>query len=675
MQNEVERLPGHACVVLVAVLTGLWGVQSACTKRKAPPREDPDLAARNMPAAGRPRPRPRPGASRAVGLFLAWNRAGRRSLFQLSPRGGEPTSVLGTDRQSVRWAAVADSGTAVALLGKREDGRNELRRALLGPTLDVRGVGVDAARIQRVRAISSDGGVIAVELVSGELAVVRVRAGGSSLTSVGARAFGRPMYGVALSPDGSKLAFAVMKTSCASGARLMATCPVSLYGVDLRAASPQPHAIVTGADAVHYDPQFVTPDGRELIYQTNAGDRSEPCRKHVNGCVYSIHRIGFRGGRSRVVARDGVLGRLAPDGTLVHRRRTLRGAARSWDHQTLVIAPPGKTPVVAFAGAVRNRVHFVSPDGDLILVQTTRHGRPSLDLVGRDGKRLRPGIPGDQVRAMGWSVRALPPGPARVRAPAAVRRLVEAAQIARSHVGLQGQLGVLGVDAAAANQAELRGAAFQSHTALGAWLQGGKGRAGIVGRAELCVRRRTAAGHAARWQVVGTVDNEVVVVTAPAARRPPAPQAGKPLATFDARPNGGALELVGFVLPRLVMNGARFTMELQWRVIVPPPTVWKVFVHVDGRAMRVLGDHWADLCGALGGPLGWRQGDVIRDRFDVTAANLYGRASPGRHTVYVGWFSGNRRAKLTAPERSFGDRYRVGTIEILPSGSRSGQPK
>jgi len=448
--------------------------------------------------------------------------------------------------------------------------------------------------------------------------------------------------------------------------RLMSKCPVTLHGVDLRAKHLTIHPIVRDPERVSYDPQFVRADGGELLYMTNAGDRSPECQKHVNDCSYAIRRIPFQGGQSKGVLNPGVLARQASDGTLFLRRRGRRGGHRDWRQQSLVMVEAGKPPVVLLKDAVRNRIHHVSPDARWVLLQTQREGRTLLEIIGRDGKRARPGLGGAVVRTMGWSARPLPAGPARVRPPPKELQLREAVNRATQHVGPRGETGFLGVDRVVYQRLGSPGRRFLGEAPANRWLAESPRRALVVSRGQYCaLRRRVRPGAALR--VLDTVDNELVVVvwTQGDDRSKPAPKARMRLATFDARSAGGGhVELMGYEVPTSVRPGGRFRAVLHWRVLQPFPRHWKVFVHIDGQASRVLADHAADLCGAAS----WKAGELIRDRFDVTATTAYGAPPPGRYQMYVGWFAGNRRARVTASTPTKGNRYRVAELRLSATG-------
>ena len=87
---------------------------------------------------------------------------------------------------------------------------------------------------------------------------------------------------------------------------------------------------------------------------------------------------------------------------------------------------------------------------------------------------------------------------------------------------------------------------------------------------------------------------------------------------------------------------------------------WKLFVHVEGpNKLFFNGDHrparpfeW------------WRAGQYIRYTTTVAVPRS---AQPGRYTVWVGMFTGNRRAKASAPRAKIVDDAVAATeLEIVP---------
>ncbi len=131
-------------------------------------------------------------------------------------------------------------------------------------------------------------------------------------------------------------------------------------------------------------------------------------------------------------------------------------------------------------------------------------------------------------------------------------------------------------------------------------------------------------------------------------------------ATFDDR-----VRLVGYNMPERVSRGETFEVTLYYEVLAPISRNWKVFVHFDRGGSRFNGDH--EPAEGVCGTRYWQAGDVVVDRFEVTAG---GAGHPrGEHQVWTGFFVGSRgnwtnMSVSDAPDADDQDRVRIGTIRV-----------
>ena len=272
----------------------------------------------------------------------------------------------------------------------------------------------DAAR---VRAVSEDGSVIVVQRSNDVLAASIESDGTEKMVLVDVGAVGRLMYSVALSADGSRLAFSAMRAACADSQERAETCPVGLYGVDLDAASAEPRPIDVPEGGVSYDPQFAEPDGSAVLFLTAIDDGSDACRNRVDACTFSLRRAPFAGGAAGTVVEDGTFGRLAPDGTLLFRRRDETDPDRSFPSRTLWRRRAGESPV-----QIRDDLSIwaqaPSPDSRWVAFRSNPEGEDETPIVRRHGWKTRG--PAHERPVLGWSAGPLPPESAPVhRAPSA----------------------------------------------------------------------------------------------------------------------------------------------------------------------------------------------------------------------------------------------------------------
>lgn len=86
----------------------------------------------------------------------------------------------------------------------------------------------------------------------------------------------------------------------------------------------------------------------------------------------------------------------------------------------------------------------------------------------------------------------------------------------------------------------------------------------------------------------------------------------------------------------------RYHLRFFLRVLKPITTAWKAFVHIDGHQRRFNGDH-AVVDGRYAMNL-WQPGDVVVDDLPF---QLEPNFTTGDYTVYMGFFSGDMRFRVT----------------------------
>jgi 4-amino-4-deoxy-L-arabinose transferase-like glycosyltransferase len=124
-----------------------------------------------------------------------------------------------------------------------------------------------------------------------------------------------------------------------------------------------------------------------------------------------------------------------------------------------------------------------------------------------------------------------------------------------------------------------------------------------------------------------------------------------------------SIELIGADFPETVRRPGKIPLHLHFRVLAPPPPGYMVFVHFDiPGEPRLIGDH-APLGGAF--PTAhWLPGEYIKDFVEVDVP--YMTTTPGTYTLFIGWWPGGERKRLSVtsgPHDGF-DRVRIGALEI-----------
>ncbi|MBW1872028.1 MAG: hypothetical protein JRJ19_08195, partial [Deltaproteobacteria bacterium] len=123
----------------------------------------------------------------------------------------------------------------------------------------------------------------------------------------------------------------------------------------------------------------------------------------------------------------------------------------------------------------------------------------------------------------------------------------------------------------------------------------------------------------------------------------------------------GAAFLGYDVEPESPEIGDEFELTLYWKCLKPIGKSWQVFVHIDGHGHefhRIHGDHYP-LKGLFTTDR-WMNDDIIRDKIKLKIPIEF---SPGRFTIYVGFYSGDPRMKvLPGFPQDGSNRVRAGTL-------------
>lgn len=629
---------------------------------KSGKREEPP-----QPVPQPPGPEQPPPGARVLLVGPAEN--GEPQLFQWVPGAGAPSGVAVAGGAPIVSAASSPSSAALAFTVRGVGGADRLWRVTAAAPDQAAEVPVTLeAGATNVHGVSDDGRVIALDVGADLIVASQAQPGAAvEIRTVPVGPLGKRMYGVSLAADGSRLAFSVMDHACSGDARQMARCPVRLYGIDLTAADSAPRELApaAGATTVSYDPQLLGPHGDEVLYLTTGRDGSPACGEHVNQCRYALERRPFAGGDATLVEDDAVLGRIAPDGTLSFRRLDRPNGTQSWWGQSLVVAaaPAARTLVDR---ALDNRYHFWSPDSQWIAGHRNLDDRIEVGAFRRDGTIIA-GPVGPALRVIGWFAAPLPAGTTQLREPDAVRGLRAAVELAAA-VSPGAAVAVSGAPpyayaALAQPPPDVDAAELES------WLATAGPRTAVLPRTRYCALRDRLRRQGVALGAVHSIEPDLVVAATPAPANTLDPRtvavdpAAPALARFDGRAHGGGLvELVRAEVPPSAHRGERIRVGLVWRIVEPPSPAWRVFVHIDGTAQRIGADHPVALCG----PGAWTPGTLVADSFDVVMGNDFTGVAPGKYVVFVGWFSGQHRAKASGTAEAIDDRVALSSIDLQP---------
>lgn len=125
----------------------------------------------------------------------------------------------------------------------------------------------------------------------------------------------------------------------------------------------------------------------------------------------------------------------------------------------------------------------------------------------------------------------------------------------------------------------------------------------------------------------------------------------------------GKIELLGYDLSlphdNYVGAGERFEITWYFRTLRTVPGDYKLFVHIDGDAQRIHGDHQA-INGTY--PLRyWDEGDVIVDRHRLDVPSTF---RPATFEIFLGFFAGETRLPVTEGPKDDANRVRAGVLRI-----------
>ena len=121
------------------------------------------------------------------------------------------------------------------------------------------------------------------------------------------------------------------------------------------------------------------------------------------------------------------------------------------------------------------------------------------------------------------------------------------------------------------------------------------------------------------------------------------------------------VQLLGYDVKDVVRRGGKFNLKLYFKVLGSMPSQYKIFVHFDQPASRFHGDHKP-----LGGKFPteyWMPGDYIVDPHDVEIPMI--TTPSGTYTMYMGFWLGSTRLKLTDPNHHDGvNRVNLGRVRV-----------
>ncbi len=124
-----------------------------------------------------------------------------------------------------------------------------------------------------------------------------------------------------------------------------------------------------------------------------------------------------------------------------------------------------------------------------------------------------------------------------------------------------------------------------------------------------------------------------------------------------------AIEYVGYNIDagggRYVPVGSTVTITYHYHVLREVPGNHQIFVHVDGQCPRVNGDH--DPAEGKYPVRYWLPGDFVHD---VHRFTIPGYCRPGRYQVFVGFFQGDNRMRITGGDHDRENRIVAATLDV-----------
>ena len=162
-------------------------------------------------------------------------------------------------------------------------------------------------------------------------------------------------------------------------------------------------------------------------------------------------------------------------------------------------------------------------------------------------------------------------------------------------------------------------------------------------------------------KVDGTTDKNPLATAILHSQPTKIPQRPKGRVTWDNR-----IELLGWDIPQHVRRGAKVTVTMYYKILMPVGGAWKSLMHFDGP-LRFNGDH--DPINGRCPTSSWQPGDFIVDTYTLTAGG--GAFPPGPYEVYIGFFTGSapnwkNMAVSEAPGdmRDNADRVKIMSIQL-----------
>ncbi len=122
----------------------------------------------------------------------------------------------------------------------------------------------------------------------------------------------------------------------------------------------------------------------------------------------------------------------------------------------------------------------------------------------------------------------------------------------------------------------------------------------------------------------------------------------------------GKVKLLGYDLPNELSRGQDFKIRLYFQVLQPVGGNYKVFIHFDGPGSRFNGDH-VPLEGRFPTP-NWVPGYYITDEHQMTPDRAM--QPSGSYRLFMGFFSGETRLKVTTGAQDGENRVKLGGVLI-----------
>jgi hypothetical protein len=136
--------------------------------------------------------------------------------------------------------------------------------------------------------------------------------------------------------------------------------------------------------------------------------------------------------------------------------------------------------------------------------------------------------------------------------------------------------------------------------------------------------------------------------------QPPTPQ-NKVEVDFE-----GKVQLLGYDLPPQLSRGQDFKIRLYFKVLQPLGGSYKVFIHFDGPGARFNGDH-VPMEGRFP-TQNWVPGYYIIDEHEMKPDRA--TQPSGYYRVFMGFFSGDARLKVSSGPQDGENRVKLGSVNI-----------